>query len=192
MTFFVIILLIILVIYLLPKYIEPNIIHNITTQEERDYIKNKAKKSISPSTVGDAKILDLSYRCSETAWLDKNDPIVSKIIKRCFQYLPNTVSIDKCKDLQVVRYTPGGYYKPHQDRIKNEPRLYTFLISIDDDYEGGETVFPNLNTTYKLKNGDALFFHTTDNYGSITPKALHGGTPVKSGEKWVANIWIYD
>jgi hypothetical protein len=69
-------------------------------------------------------------------------------------------------------------------------RLYTFILALTDDYDGGETEFPNINKSFKLKAGDALFFNTLDNYGLDTSRALHGGKPVKSGEKWICNLWV--
>ena len=65
------------------------------------------------------------------------------------------------------------------------------MFALNDDYEGGETSFPNLDIKYKLKKGDCLFFHTLDNYDALTSMALHGGQPVKSGEKWVCNLWVH-
>ena len=35
-----------------------------------------------------------------------------------------------------------------------------------------------------------FFFNTLNNYECVTKKALHGGTQVKSGEKWVCNLWV--
>ena len=69
--------------------------------------------------------------------------------------------------------------------------MYTFILALNDGYRGGETTFPNLNKSYKLNAGDVLFFDTLDNYNFITSKALHGGQPVKSGEKWVCNLWVH-
>jgi prolyl 4-hydroxylase len=47
-----------------------------------------------------------------------------------------------------------------------------------------------LGNEYKLNAGDALFFDILDNYELETSKALHGGKPVKSGEKWICNLWV--
>jgi prolyl 4-hydroxylase len=69
-------------------------------------------------------------------------------------------------------------------------RIHTFILALNDTYDGGETHFPNLNTSYKLNAGDALFFDTLNIFGWMTSKALHGGLPVKSGEKWICNLWI--
>ena len=55
---------------------------------------------------------------------------------------------------------------------------------------GVETEFPNIKRRYRLEKGDAMFCNTLNNYECLTEKALHGGASVKSGEKWVCNLWI--
>ena len=85
----------------------------------------------------------------------------------------------------------SGKFGKHRDTIfPHLHRRYAMTLVLNDDYEGGRTEFPNLNKEYKLKKGDALFFHTLNNYECMTKKALHGGKPVESGEKWVCNLWI--
>ena len=182
--------LILLVIYLLPVYQRPRIYHNFITPEERKYIIESAKKELSPSVVSEDRYIDDSVRKSETAWLSREDPIVENIMMRCLKHTDRP--LQNCEKLQILRYKSGGYYKPHQDAFEDDSnmRLYTFILALNDDYEGGETVFPNLGKEYKLKAGDALFFDTLDNYECMTSKALHGGKPVKSGEKWICNLWV--
>jgi prolyl 4-hydroxylase len=182
--------LIVLVIYLLPVYPEPVVFHEFLTPYERNYIIKKAEDKLTPSTVSKTKELVESVRKSETAWLSHEDPVVMGVIEKCLKYTDRPIR--NCEMLQVLRYKPGGFYKPHQDIIGGDEnyRMYTFIFALNDDYEGGETEFPNLNKTFKLKAGDALFFDTLDNYELMTSKALHGGRPVKSGEKWICNLWI--
>ena len=50
--------------------------------------------------------------------------------------------------------------------------MYTFILALNDTYEGGETVFPNLGEEYKLGAGDALFFDTLDNYEMMTSQSF--------------------
>jgi prolyl 4-hydroxylase len=135
--------------------------------------------------------IDESVRKSETAWLKASeDPVVDKLIRKCVSMTDRP--LHNCEDLQVLKYKPGGFYKPHQDCFEDDKnkRMYTFIIALNDEYEGGETEFPNINKRYRLEKGDVLFFNTLNNYECITKKALHGGAPVKSGEKWVCNLWI--
>lgn len=186
-----IILSILLLAFLLrPRYHEPNVIKNLMTPEECDYIRGEASKRLTPSTISRDKKVDESIRSSETAWLSKDDPLVRDIMKRCLTMTDRP--IENCEKLQVLRYTPGGFYKPHQDCFKEDKnrRMHTCIIALSDDFEGGATVFPNLKKEYRLKKGDALFFNCLNDWGHMTPKALHGGEPVTSGEKWICNLWI--
>ena len=182
--------IIILVIYLLPKYPTPRVLENFLTDDECEHLMREAKKRLETSTVTTSKKVDETVRKSDTAWLGKEDPVVLDIMERCLKYTDRP--IDNCEKLQVLRYKPGGFYKPHQDAFENEKnmRMYTFILALNDDYEGGETSFPNIGKEYKLKKGDALIFDTLDNYEFMTSKALHGGKPVKSGEKWICNLWV--
>ena len=184
---------ILIVMYLMPTYKKPQVIPNFITEDERKYIIKKAKQNLNVSTIAKDKKIDKNIRDSETAWLDTSDPVIKNIMEKCVSLTGKPLA--NCEDLQVLRYKPGGHYKPHQDTfddVKGNKRMYTVILALNDDYEDGETEFPNLKKKYKLKAGDALFFHTLDNYGLETPKALHGGRPVKSGEKWVCNLWVHN
>ena len=187
----ILLFLIILLVYLLPTYHKPVVIENFLSEKECIHIKQEAKSKLQASTVDKDRRVDEQIRKSETAWLSTEDPIIRSVVERCVSRTDRP--IENCEQLQVLRYKEGGHYNPHQDvfyQDKNK-RLYTFIIALNDEYEGGETAFPVINENYKLNAGDALFFHTLDNYGLDTSDALHGGQPVKSGEKWVCNLWVH-
>ena len=180
-----------LIWYLIPTYQKPRVIPNFISDEEIEHIKKEAESRLSTSTVSMDITIDKTTRDSETAWLDFEDPIVNRVIQRSVNLTDRPRK--NCEKLQVVRYKTDGFYKPHQDTFSDtegNKRMYTIILALNDDYEGGETAFPNLRRKYKLNKGDALFFHTLDNYELKTSKALHGGAPVKSGEKWVCNLWV--
>jgi prolyl 4-hydroxylase len=183
---------ILLVIYLIPTYVKPRIITDFITEDERQYIMKKAEKKLKTSTVSSDMTVDKETRDSETAWLELSDPVVRRVAERCVSLTDRPLV--NCESLQVLRYKEGGRYKPHQDTfndMEDNKRMYTVILALNDEYEGGETEFPNLGKEYKLKAGEALFFHTLDNYELMTSKALHGGKPVKSGEKWICNLWVH-
>ena len=184
--------LVLILLYLIPTYREPQVIPNFLTEDERRHIVTKAEQKLHVSTVAEDRKIDKDVRDSETAWLDPSDPIVRRVMEKCVSLTDRPLT--NCEHLQVLRYKPGGHYKPHQDTfddMKGNKRMYTIILALNDDYEEGETEFPNLKKKYKLKAGDALFFHTLDNYELMTSKALHGGRPVKSGEKWICNLWVH-
>jgi len=105
---------------------------------------------------------------------------------------------------QVLHYAVGEQFKPHHDFLDpNAPgfaeqlRLYgqrvaTMLIYLNDDYSGGETVFPKLGLSFRGKAGDALFWTNVDRAGSADPLTMHAGQPPTAGEKWVVSQWIRD
>ena len=106
-----------------------------------------------------------------------------------------------CELMGVLRYRPGQEYKPHHDYLPEDAadysevkrsgqRMRTLLVSLNDGFEGGETVFPKLDLRYAGKTGDALAFHNTDDAEKPYPETLHAGAPVSAGEKWLLTLWI--
>jgi hypothetical protein len=160
----IVLILIVLIIVFRPKYKSPEVIRGVITDEECEYIKSMAKEKLKPSTIGDEFVED--EECVDDVTL--------------------------CENLQVVRYTPGGFFKPHQDADieHSNRRKHTFIFALNDEYEGGETYFPILDKTYRLRKGDVLSFDTLDSWGRVPYKAMHGGAPVTRGEKWICNLWV--
>ena len=105
---------------------------------------------------------------------------------------------------QVLHYAVGQRFKPHHDFLDPEnsayaeslsqfgQRIATFLIYLNDDYQGGETSFPAIGLNYRAQVGDALFFANVTRDGAPDPKTLHAGMPPTAGEKWVFSQWIRD
>jgi hypothetical protein len=105
---------------------------------------------------------------------------------------------------QVLHYSVGQRFKPHYDFLDpGNPaysdslnsfgqRIATFLIYLNEEYEGGETSFPKIGLNYRAEEGDALFFANVTQDGAPDPKTLHAGLPPTSGEKWVFSQWIRD
>jgi prolyl 4-hydroxylase len=158
----IVLILIVLIIVFRPKYKSPEVIRGVITDEECEYIKSMAKEKLKPSTIGDEFVEDEEIRKSETAWLDPDDHHIQSIIAKCVD------DVTLCENLQVVRYTPGGFFKPHQDADieHSNRRKHTFIFALNDEYEGGETYFPILDKTYRLRKGDVLSFDTLDSWGS--------------------------
>jgi prolyl 4-hydroxylase len=94
--------------------------------------------------------------------------------------------------LQVLRYRPAGEYKPHFDAIPGfaNQRTMTFLVWLNQDYEGGETFFPAPGLRLKGRTGDAILFRNVGADGRRDPAAGHAGLPVTRGEKLIASRWI--
>lgn len=190
MILLIIIALVVLMILFRPVYHGPRVYRDVVPPDTCDYIMTRARKDLRPSTVSMDKLVDEKIRKSDTAWLGPEDPVIRSVMEMCTSKTDRPLS--NCEKLQVLRYGPGGFYSPHQDAFKGEAnmRLHTCIIALNDDYEGGATAFPNLGKEYRLRKGDMMLFDTMNDWGRMTPDALHGGLPVTSGEKWICNLWI--
>jgi prolyl 4-hydroxylase len=81
--------------------------------------------------------------------------------------------------LRVYRYEVGHHFGLHSDQsyTRGDARsLLTLLVYLDDDFDGGETEFPDERTTIAPCAGDALWFQHA---------VLHAGKHVTRGTKHV-------
>lgn len=139
-------------------------------------------------------------RTSTTAW-DTDDGLVAirhrifQLVKPDFWFMDFTM--DNLEVLQVQKYEPGQEYVNHCDffnypehpTITGNDRIATMIIYLNDDFTGGETVFPLLNVTVKPKRGMGLFFDYKYIY-ELNRTTLHAGTPVIEGTKNIVTCWI--
>jgi hypothetical protein len=106
--------------------------------------------------------------------------------------------------VQVLHYSVGQEFKRHHDFLEpgnphhqeqlqsHGQRIATFLIYLNEDFEGGETEFSQIGLRYRGKTGDAIFWANCDMQGRPDPMTLHAGLPPTSGEKWILSQWIRD
>jgi prolyl 4-hydroxylase len=169
------------------------------TPEEADYILETAKSGFDDSLIVSGR--DENIRKSQTAWLKRDDPIVNQLFTRLSKQFD--FDIRNTEDLQVVKYEPGGFYNEHHDSCCEDTdhckdfsktcgqRKLTILVYLNDDFEGGFTDFPNLGLHIKAEKLGAIVFHPLEDGGNrCHPYALHKGTPVTSGIKYICNIWV--
>lgn len=104
---------------------------------------------------------------------------------------------------QVFRYSISEEFRPHHDFLDaaNEAhrvkllagqRIATFLVYLNDEFEGGQTDFPAVGIRYRGRAGDAIFWANIDRQNQPDPLTIHAGLPPTSGEKWILSQWIRD
>lgn len=120
----------------------------------------------------------------------QEDLVIRRINERIARV--SATLVDCGEPLHILRYTPGQEYKPHTDSMPGEAnqRVWTVLIYLNDDYEGGETCFPKAGVEVRGAAGDALIFQNVTADGRPDPASLHAGLPVTAGVKWLATRWI--
>jgi prolyl 4-hydroxylase len=96
--------------------------------------------------------------------------------------------------LQVLRYEPGEQYHEHSDALPavapDQQRVLTFLVYLDEGYDGGETRFPLAGLSVRGRTGDGLLFRNASADGLPDPRSVHAGLPVTRGVKHLASRWI--
>lgn len=102
----------------------------------------------------------------------------------------------------VLHYDVGEQITNHFDFVnpksagyaeelrRNGQRVVTFLIYLNDDYEGGETDFPKLGVCHKGQRGEGLYFTNALPNGEPDLRMAHAGRPVIRGEKWIVSQFI--
>jgi hypothetical protein len=82
--------------------------------------------------------------------------------------------------VRIYRYEPGQHFGLHQDQSyfgeDGTKSLLTYMVYLNDDFEGGETEFPEQGETIVPVAGTALLFQHM---------LLHAGKRVRSGVKLV-------
>jgi prolyl 4-hydroxylase len=106
------------------------------------------------------------------------------------------------EETNVLHYAVGQEFRRHFDFFDPDrpgladeiaargQRVGTFLIYLNDGYEGGETEFPSIGRRLKGRSGDALFFLNVESSGAPDRQTLHAGLAPTRGEKWLLSQWI--
>jgi Rps23 Pro-64 3,4-dihydroxylase Tpa1-like proline 4-hydroxylase len=84
-------------------------------------------------------------------------------------------------DLRLVRYDEGGFFKVHLDAGRGDRRRFAIVIYLNDDFDGGNTIFPLLGIRSAPRKGKAVVFST---------ERLHRGDVVTGGRKFILVTWL--
>ena len=86
-------------------------------------------------------------------------------------------------DYQFLRYQEGHFVKTHTDNNHVEIRNISLCYYFNDDYEGGELYFPNIDLIIKPKKNQLVLFPSNFVYS-------HEVKPVTSGTRYAVTQWI--
>lgn len=172
---------------------------NVLSEYECQCLVSESKKKLEKSTVVSGKDGQSEFnpaRTSSGTYFSKDDPIVEAIEQRLAKLANWPMELGE--DIQVMRYLEGEEYKPHFDyfdpklegskpHIQDGNRVATMIMYLNNFEAGGSTHFPEVGAHVVPKVGRVVFF----SYDIATPesKSLHSGTPVISGQKWIATKW---
>lgn len=183
---------------------------NVLSKEGIDFlmnfVKNKEKKdlavfdprktnetgkveSIVEKEVRNTQIIEYEEIINDIYDLYKN--IVKNIINPFYD-----IEVYDSELPQILHYDIGGHYKPHNDSHglwkapdgkiiwrKNMDRDLSTILYLNDDFEGGNLIFPDFNLSLKPEPGLFICFPSNYNY-------VHGVEPVLKGTRYSIVSWM--
>ncbi len=175
---------------------------NFLSPAECDALMVAARPRLSRSLTVDLKTGGEELhpdRTSQGMFFERNESaLVQRVETRIARLLKWPVR--NGEGLQVLRYCKGAQYRPHYDYFdplepgtadivsRGGQRVATFIMYLQEPDKGGATVFPDIALQVAPRRGQAVFFsYPQPHAASLT---LHGGEPVKAGEKWIATKWL--
>lgn len=175
--------------------LDVTLFREVLTPAECEWIASRAQPFLEPSFVeepGTGKRIPHPVRTSKGMSFGplQEDLVVNRINRRIARL--SGTEYGWGEPLHVLSYEPGEEYKPHFDALPGagNQRQATAILYLNEGYEGGETVFPDLGLTVPARQGDMLLFANVGPDGARDDASRHAGLPVTSGRKWIATRWI--
>ena len=165
---------------------------------ERSRHRLKRSTTVNPNTGKEDVIRN---RTSEGIWFQRGeDAFVERIDQRIASLM--NWPVENGEGLQILHYSTTGEYRPHFDYFppdqpgsavhtaRGGQRVATLIVYLNDVPDGGETIFPEVGMSVAGKQGGAVYFRYLNGLRQLDPLTLHGGAPVKGGEKWIMTKWM--
>eukprot|EP00656_Telonema_subtile_P011120 TRINITY_DN15467_c0_g1_i2.p1 TRINITY_DN15467_c0_g1~~TRINITY_DN15467_c0_g1_i2.p1 ORF type:complete len:363 (+),score=43.24 TRINITY_DN15467_c0_g1_i2:287-1375(+) len=188
---------------------EMKLVRGLFSADEAASMKLLAAEGLKPSTVS-ASLSRKEAPASKqhrTSWSTfvstKDSPMALALQERAAFAVAWDEVGGTIEPSNVVRYRAGEHYHQHFDFVSvfessanarviqaHGNRRTTAVVCLQEPQAGGETVFPLLDISYRLKLGEALIFPNLHSVGAPNFLSLHGSCPILAGSKWVANYWF--
>lgn len=185
--------------------IRPNVINSQGLQELVEHIKSSPAEDLS---VFDA---DKTNVTGQTSWIvDKQTrdtqivPMgnlyskIEELLRNAVKEIINPfygIEVNSSEVPQVLSYGVGGHYKPHIDgesiwvtprgeKIwkKSTDRDISMVFYLNDDFEGGDFIFPEHHIRVRPEPGMMVCFPSSHYY-------MHGVEPVTRGKRYSIVCW---
>lgn len=144
-------------------------------------------------------VVDKKVRNTQTVPVEPFLPHLHDLLQNVIRDIVNPfygIEISGYETPQLLRYGIGGMYEPHVDGEslwmkedgtkvwrKSVERDLSAVIYLNDDFEGGEFIFPDLNIRVSPRPGLLLCFPSSHLY-------RHGVLPVTRGERLAIVTWM--
>ena len=155
----------------------------------------------TPSYVTDGnKISKSKLRSSSSSLIKKEEEKIYQLRKKTCSLL--NWNLEDSERFQFITYKKGEKYAPHFDAFdlnqmkkisnrKTTQRIYTNIIYLNENFEGGDTYFPKLGISIQAEAGMMLSFENCiDKTNFINPFSIHESLPITKGRKNILITWL--
>jgi predicted 2-oxoglutarate/Fe(II)-dependent dioxygenase YbiX len=186
--------------------IKKNVLDEDAIKFLMDFVSNKTKKDLSvfdPEKSNKTGKIESSVEkdIRNTQYIDYSEiyELIYDLYKDIVKNIINPFYNIEVKDSempQFLHYGVGGHYRPHNDAEalwkapdgdifwrKSMDRDLSTVLFLNDDYEGGHFVFPELNIYVKPKPGLLICFPSNHQY-------IHAVDPVTKGTRYSIVNWM--
>jgi predicted 2-oxoglutarate/Fe(II)-dependent dioxygenase YbiX len=185
--------------------IRPNIINEVGLTEIRHHIETSQKTDLSVfdpqksnQTGGKEWRVDKNIRDTQHVEMGPLFPKIVELFKDTVREIINPfyqVQISESEIPQILSYGVGGHYCPHIDGEslwqtptgeliwkKSTDRDLSMVFYLNDDFEGGDFIFPDLKIRVRPEPGMLICFPSNRYY-------KHGVEPVTKGKRYSIVCW---
>jgi hypothetical protein len=174
------------------------------TPQVCDWLVDKCRGRLKPSMMFDGQASNFlaTRTCSDFVFDIMAGGVVMVLVRARISAVTR-LPVAAMEPPQIFHYALGQEIKPHFDYLYNKggygqggdyhgDRIATFLLYLNDDFEGGELEFPRVGVRHRGRKGDGVYFAHVDAGGAREPLSLHAARPVVKGEKFILSQWIHD
>jgi predicted 2-oxoglutarate/Fe(II)-dependent dioxygenase YbiX len=185
--------------------IKPNVINEHGVQEIVQHIKSSTATDLSVfdphksnKTGGKEWRVDKTIRDTQHIEMGKIQPKIIELMHNVVKEVVNPfyeVEISESEVPQILSYGIGGHYCPHIDGEslwqtpdgeliwkKSTERDISMVFYLNDEFEGGDFIFPDLKIRVRPEPGMLVCFPSNHHY-------KHGVEPVTKGERYSIVCW---
>lgn len=185
--------------------IVPNFLSTDICDEYIEYIRQQQEVDLSVFNPDEANRtgqiaweIDKKTRDTQTVDIEPIKSVVLELMQHAVRDVLNpffNVTVKDSELPQILVYHPGGHYRPHIDAealfndngelkwVKNVDRDISMVLYLNDDYDGGEIVFPKQALSVKPRKGMLVAFPSSHHF-------LHGVNPVVTGTRYAIVNWF--
>lgn len=168
-----------------------------------DYMIGAGHKHLSRATVNDSVKGEVEDASRSNSYMNFRLLEADLVTQSVNERIMKAMGVDPCHGdpLSLLHYLPGQSYLPHYDFFdpdfpahapslkQSGQRPKTALVYLNDEYQGGETRFHELELLIKGARGDLLIFDNVTDDGQPDKRSLHSGESPTAGEKWILSKW---